>query len=317
MNPIPTLSQCYAMLLQDENQRDVNNLSGFTSGNVALNVRSNAPGRFAGKNNTQNSQNFTFSLGSSTLKKSDSSVICEYCHLQGHTKDICFCVVGYPSWHRLYGKPKQKPKFSSSKSAAQVAIQVQPSECGTTSEISGKEECGLSDTQYKHLLQMLQTSLKTTSTDSFMTNWPSANSVHIAGTFLSSNSSLINSQWIIDSGATGHVTAHLNLLVNPIQCNALLHLPNGQVIQVSYIGTVHFTNGLSLKKVLCVPGFTHNLMFIPKLLKDTALTASFSASSCFLQDPILKKELEIGRTKDGLFVFNSPVKDSPNENSFS
>ncbi|KAL8113535.1 hypothetical protein AgCh_020748 [Apium graveolens] len=31
----------------------------------------------------------------------------------GHTKDKCYCIHGFSPWHKLYGKPKPKPRFNS------------------------------------------------------------------------------------------------------------------------------------------------------------------------------------------------------------
>lgn len=31
--------------------------------------------------------------------------------MSGHLRANCFCIHGYPSWHRLFGKPKPKPKL--------------------------------------------------------------------------------------------------------------------------------------------------------------------------------------------------------------
>lgn len=40
MNPLPTLSQCYSMLLQEENQREITSVSHMTSENMAVSVKS-------------------------------------------------------------------------------------------------------------------------------------------------------------------------------------------------------------------------------------------------------------------------------------
>lgn len=39
MSPLPTLSQCYAMLLQDENQRGVSDSSHFSKESTAMNIK--------------------------------------------------------------------------------------------------------------------------------------------------------------------------------------------------------------------------------------------------------------------------------------
>lgn len=55
MNHIQTFSQWYGMLLQDENQRHIHNVSGINSGTVALNVWSIVPGKFQSRGVVNNS----------------------------------------------------------------------------------------------------------------------------------------------------------------------------------------------------------------------------------------------------------------------
>lgn len=50
--------------------------------------------------------------------------------------------------------------------------------------------------------------------------------------------------------------------------------------------------------------FTYNLIFIPKLLMNTKRCVQFTASSCFLQDPVWKKAVEIGKASKGLYLLN-------------
>lgn len=79
-NPFPTLSQCYEMLLQDKNQRDVHVVTGINSNNVAMNVRSNIHCKFVSKGTSgANSQN---SGGFLRKNNSDSSLIYNFCHMQ-------------------------------------------------------------------------------------------------------------------------------------------------------------------------------------------------------------------------------------------
>ncbi|KAL8113534.1 hypothetical protein AgCh_020747 [Apium graveolens] len=50
------------------------------------------------------------SLALSSLISHDSVVMAIK---NGHTKDKCYCIHGFPPWHKLYGKPKPKPRFNS------------------------------------------------------------------------------------------------------------------------------------------------------------------------------------------------------------
>lgn len=153
---------------------------------------------------------------------------------------------------------------------------------------------------------MLQTTMKSLSVES-SSHWPSANTVHFVGTISNSSSVITDSQWIIDSGATNHITSQLHLLTNVVECNNWIQLPNGANIRVTHVGTAMFPSGLQLQQVLCVPGLTYNLLSISKLLQHTNLIAHFSATSCYVQDPLHHHVLEIGSIHDGLYVFNTDV----------
>lgn len=62
MKSIPNLSQCYAMLLQEERQREVTPTSHMNFGNVAMNAKSYSGNRFL-QNRSENSSRFTQELG--------------------------------------------------------------------------------------------------------------------------------------------------------------------------------------------------------------------------------------------------------------
>ncbi|XP_074374656.1 uncharacterized protein LOC141715070 [Apium graveolens] len=101
MNPLPTLSQDYSLLLQEESQR-VAHLS-TVSDNMATNAK------FSG----QKSRPF-------------SEKVYDYCHNTGYSQDKYFFLHGYPDWHRLYGKPKPKLRSPCApvKKAAQITVKA-------------------------------------------------------------------------------------------------------------------------------------------------------------------------------------------------
>lgn len=104
MKPLPTLSQAYFMLLQEENQRSSHNSQHLLE-TTAMNVKVQS---------NKSKQNFP--------KKSDNSEVCDYCHNSGHIREKCFFLHGYPDWHRLHGKPKPKLKqFGNSAGTTKVA----------------------------------------------------------------------------------------------------------------------------------------------------------------------------------------------------
>ncbi|XP_074373832.1 uncharacterized protein LOC141714199 [Apium graveolens] len=155
MKPLPSLSQSYAMLLQEESQR-TSNCSLMNTENVAMAVKSSFQGN---KNQIKNN----YGRRSSDI----AAVVCDYCHMTGHLKDKCYCIHGYPSWHKLFGKPKPKPKLLQSKSAVVANVQQVSStsdvlDGGTVSvglHSSVTEGMSLSDTQCQQLIHFLQKSM--------------------------------------------------------------------------------------------------------------------------------------------------------------
>lgn len=121
MQPIPTISQAFSLLLQEESQREFakQNQSALAD-SMAMTVKYNNLSKY--KNGAQ-TVSFIYQ------KKQACDVLCDYCNTAGHTRDKCFCLHGYPEWHKLYGKPKPKPRKALNsigrtlKYAAQVSTQ--------------------------------------------------------------------------------------------------------------------------------------------------------------------------------------------------
>lgn len=44
--------------------------------------------------------------------------------MPGHMKDRCYCIHGYPTWHKLFGKPKTKPKFLASRNSVVANVKL-------------------------------------------------------------------------------------------------------------------------------------------------------------------------------------------------
>lgn len=98
MTALPNLIQAYAILLQEENQRDSVNHLNLTAEHVAMNAK------FTLSSNTKPK----FQSKWDNRKGNDVPIVCDYCKFTGHTKDKCFALHGYQEWHRLYGQPMPK-----------------------------------------------------------------------------------------------------------------------------------------------------------------------------------------------------------------
>lgn len=253
-------------------------------------------------------------------KEPDTTQFRDYCQNSGHTRDKCFCLHGYPEWHKLHGKPKPKPrKLSAPKSAAHVtgASPATSSAPRSSSDIA-TDGMVFSDAQCQQLSKMIQESIK------LNTNWP----VPSAGTHMSGINSNISYScfivdahsvltdtpdqhtWILDSGATNHITCYQHLLYDVTPTQSTLYLPDGNTVPITHTGTVHLTSDIVLYEVLCAPQYKCNLISVAKLLSHPSSTVLFSATTCVFQDLTLKKEREIGRMHDGLYKLHVPSFES-------
>jgi len=59
-------------------------------------------------------------------------------------------------------------------------------------------------------------------------------------------------KWIIDSGATGHITPHLHLFCSyqAVSSPCYITMPNGEQVQVSHIGNIQLNPNITLQGVL-------------------------------------------------------------------
>ncbi|KAL8088765.1 hypothetical protein AgCh_038520 [Apium graveolens] len=196
-----------------------------------------------------------------------STLYCDYCQTNGHTREKCFCLNGFPDWHKFYGKPKPVPRHLRGKpqvNATSIDKSVANVHSADTSSVfqpgtSSDNSTIFSDSQYKQILQMIQASFKDLySSGAPAVGWgASANTVHAAGMhqhFVGyTNCQNTNSMmWIIDSGATDHITLFLHLLTDVQPFQSSLHLPNGNSADITHVGRVVLTSDLILDHVLCV-----------------------------------------------------------------
>lgn len=84
-----------------------------------------------------------------------------------------------------------------------------------------------------------------------------------------------------------------------------ISLPNGYKVKVQEFGDVTLSPKIIIHKVLYVPSFKYNLLFIHSSNVQLNSILLFTKSCCILQTPSMKRHREIGIIKDELYYLCS------------
>uniref|UniRef100_A0A5B6ZV70 Integrase catalytic domain-containing protein n=1 Tax=Davidia involucrata TaxID=16924 RepID=A0A5B6ZV70_DAVIN len=191
---------------------------------------------------------------------------CTHCDQNNHSVDFCWKLHGKPTW------------------ANQATLE------GEHSDSVPGDQVLISKTEYDAILQRASAS-----------SAPTANLITSGNTCLHSSSS---TPWILDSGASDHMTGNLSLLSN-VFCPSFpsfVTIANGTKTRVHGIGTF-YTPGLTFSSVLYLPQFPFNLLSIRKLTQAFNCFVTFYPSYCVFQDLKTKRMIGGGYEKNGLYYF--------------
>lgn len=92
--------------------------------------------------------------------------------------------------------------------------------------------------------------------------------------------------WILDSVTSNHKTSlvYIRILTYPL----LVTLPNSYKIKLTEVGSVYLAPQITLHKVMFVPSFNFNLIFISFLNARLKSLIAFTDTCCLMQTPSMK-----------------------------
>ncbi|XP_070054707.1 uncharacterized protein [Nicotiana tomentosiformis] len=235
----------------------------------------------------------------------------EYCKRPGHTKKKCYKLHGLPQNFK-FNKGRRiagNVLGSSSKGAA-----VRDDRNNSQSQEQGRTIHNLTKEQYGQLLSILESfqgggnKSGNTTINGGAVNFAgnSACSTHFdSSDQLCEKSNSRANSWILDSGATNHMTYNTSLLINirTLVYPYLVTPPKGYKVKVTLIGDIILSPRFSLRKVLFVPSFKFNLISVHSLTVQLDCIVIFTKFVCILlQGLSLKRPLEIDKAKTDLYL---------------
>ncbi|XP_019251346.1 PREDICTED: uncharacterized protein LOC109230286 [Nicotiana attenuata] len=174
------------------------------------------------------------------------ALLCKYCKKNGHTIDKCYKLNGFP----------QNFKFTKGRKFGTTA--------NAESSTSGNSESAPTFVSTGQDANLVDSSPQPNFVGSAnfagsIPTLPGFNGVVYSSCMLTGAARSI---WIVDSGATDHMTSDKDLLfdISPLSVPYLITLPNGYKVKVTCTGSLTLNSSFVLHHLLCIPTFKYNLI---------------------------------------------------------
>jgi hypothetical protein len=300
IEPLPTLEKTFSLVLGQERQLTLTNSMGSTSENqtLASQVQSNNGG---GRGILQNSNRGRGgnNNGNGRGQNQGATRVCTHCGRTNHTVEKCFVKHGYPPGFQNRSK---NPSVNSTSSAETYSSTELTS---TSNNFSG----GTVQEQYQQLLNLLQQHLTSTTLQNSTQTTPldsNTNSVISSAGNVNSISSPLGKNfipWIIDTGATHHITYSLSNFshyktITPFT----MKMPNGSTTNATICGTVILSNFITLQNVYYIPSFTVNLVSVTQLTSASDCFLNFYTDKCLILQNLSQKMIGLAKRFGDLYV---------------
>lgn len=301
-DPLPSINRAYYIVQQNEKQKEI---SGFNHVNHEVSALA-----------VQRSQTYV----KKDWKKDKYDRKCDFCKGKGHTKEQCFKIIGYPDWYNPK-KNKVGGKMAANVNVTDGEYEDTPldfmSAGPSSSHVDNSGAAVMDSGMVNTIVQEVMRSLKNKQQNPGDT--PAyAHSARVIGdtSAYAHNAGKLSvhmpdsSNWIIDSGATDHMTHDASLFCRKRRLNKVLEvgLPDGNCSYVHEVGDVILECGIMLTNVLLVPTFTYNLLSIGQLLVDGKVHVEFTSTECiFSHSNSPHQILAKGQKLRGLYFLNSNV----------
>ena len=212
---------------------------------------------------------------------------CSYCKKSRHTRER--------SW-KLHGKPPSREwiqRGEQSKTQGQANVATVQENATQLQEFSG-----FNREEIERLRSLISNLEKPSGTCSLVYSGESSSFIG-----LNVSDTTFAKSWVMDSGATDHVTHSPSIFFTYFPCpsSRKIATANDSLITVAGIGDVKLNPSLVLKNVLHVPTLSTNLISIKKLTQDSNCNVIFNQVLCVFQDKVSGRTIGRARERNGLY----------------
>ncbi|XP_016205051.1 uncharacterized protein LOC107645516 [Arachis ipaensis] len=303
MNPTPDIDAAFSMLTQQERQfNECNESKVFFNRSMQSNNESNR-GRGIGRGRHQ-------ALG----RGQGSRVQCTFCDKTSHTIETCYKKHGLPP--HLRQRQISSVNYIAAEAPAEKRLD-DLSQCSLTNsqkEVGDSTSYELSSHQKDAILQFLkgqeapQQPQVTNQVQSTTNNTPLIQGNTVILKYSSNISTFVTVKshlWVIDTGATDHVTFNLDDFQSYQEISPMIvRMPDGSHTTSSIIGTIRFSNQLYLSNVLFIPNFDFKLISVSKLTSKLKCKMLIDDNLCEIQDQATLKRIGVAKCADGLYTLD-------------
>lgn len=283
-SPLPTVEEAFRVIQQEESQRET--LKGVKEEHE----------------------------GTVMFSKSQSSS-CTHCGKAGHVKDECWHLKGFPAWVKkntsFEGKERRDNAGErrggrafrgqrggrSGRNGGRFAGNVQQaeSELGSSSNTKGISQ------QLEELIKRLPMPPKGSEGNDSDDEVIEGNMITMESNSCKNDEAVTS--WVIDSGATNHVSGNQSLFesMEAMKEKCRMKLPTGDTALITHQGDVILKNGIRLRNTVYVPAFKQNLLSVHELLSGGEYTIEFLPSCCLIKKKKSGEVTGVGKQYKGLY----------------
>lgn len=304
MDPLPSVKEIYNVMRRNEKQQDMQRNTHLETSALYVAPRSNS----LENQYPKHQNNFTYNGNQYQNREKNyeerKSSFCTYCQMKGHSKEKCYRLHDYPSGYRnnrrsfTQQQTVQKGQNHYTNSAANNVV----IDSNVTAGDFDKDE-----TQNNQMslggIKMSQEQINKLMNLVNAMNAKEPDTTILSGITCLTSISMNKNDWIVDSGATEHITPYAELLreVRKLSIPYTVVLPNGDQVSVTCSGKCTVSENIDLNGVLLVPEIKFNLLNVSKLIMDSNVTVTFTDQGCYTQDRVNQTSQWISKLDGKLF----------------